>query len=331
MLKSFQGYQPKQAFLSLFTGIVLWLPVFFFDTSKITFFHISQCPAEQIFRFASSLPFIPVLIFSFLFWLFIGYLLIWLNRKYLFLETRTFFPLFLSLTVIPLTGFRFLITTQALTLPFIFLAVDRIFSSYRKNGVDFSFYMAGFWIGIASLIWIHAAYFLIIIFVGLLIFRPFYIREWLVSILGVFTPWYFFGGIYFLVNLNLKGFFIILQNSYYDLPVMVSGNLFLLIPLFYFVVLILMASIRILFAYNLLKLKNRKAFQVFFWMACLLVAFLLIYRDSYLYFGPVTMIPFIYLISIFFISGKASFLKRIIFDLLILVILASSIYRIIIS
>jgi hypothetical protein len=328
MLRAYQGYQPKQTFFVVFTAIILWIPLLFLDRSETTFFVVSQSPLFTLFPLQiTPSPTIGVLL-SFLFWSLLGYMLLWLNQKHLFLENRTFIPFLIIMVIPPLTGFCFLITSQVLTIPFIFLSIDRIISSYRKNGVDFTYFVAGWWIGIASLFWIQATFLLILIFIGLLIFRPFYLREWLVSILGFLTPWYLITGIYFFIHLNLDGLIEVLHNSIIEIPMNSTIPVLVIFLLVFVGMMILVSGLHLINIFNMTKLKNRKVFQLFFWLFLLFGTLLIIYPQDYLYYSPLILIPVSIPLSKYF-SVRNNIVKRILFDLMIFLGLATTIFRII--
>lgn len=329
MLKSFQGYQPRQAFLFVMVIIILWLPLFITKIQIHQLVVFSGSPLFSWFPVSLNSGDWLIKIFSFLFWFFIGYLLLWLNRKYLFLETRTFFPLLFFMMIPPLNGFQYIISPVNLTLPFIILTLDRFISSYRKNAVDSSWFMAGFWIGIATLIWIHSLFFLIIVFAGLFIFRPFYFREWIITILGFLTPWYFSAGIYFLAHMQLHGFWIILHESFKELPTETFiPELFKLLPQFYLLIMILIASLSVIGSFSSIKLMNRKVLQIYFLIFLLALIPAVLKPGSYGVYTGLILLPATILLSKYF-SGKIRRFKRIVFDLWLLILFGMEIYTVV--
>jgi hypothetical protein len=49
----------------------------------------------------------------------------------------------------------------------------------------------GFGFGLCSFFYFPSAYLLLLLIVALILFRPFYLTEWLIAILGILTPFYF--------------------------------------------------------------------------------------------------------------------------------------------
>jgi len=75
-------------------------------------------------------------------------------------------------------------------LPLLF-TVHLLFSSYRKDEAFSDVFDAGFLVAIASLIYFPAIVFLPMIWIALILLRPFIWREWVISLLGFLVPYIF--------------------------------------------------------------------------------------------------------------------------------------------
>jgi len=67
----------------------------------------------------------------------------------------------------------------------------RMVSLYNSSSPVTAIYNIGLFLGLASLLYIPAIAFLILLFFALLIMRPFRIREWFVGFIGFTSPYYF--------------------------------------------------------------------------------------------------------------------------------------------
>ncbi len=93
---------------------------------------------------------------------------------------------------------NFLFLSPALIANIFFLIeIDLLFSIYKKEKVSSQIFDLGFVISIASLFYFPAIAFLLFLFIGLLILRPFKIGEWLVLLIGAIVP-YFLSFVYFM-------------------------------------------------------------------------------------------------------------------------------------
>lgn len=75
-----------------------------------------------------------------------------------------------------------------------------LYKLFNSNNPKTLVFNAGMIVGIASFFYFPAIGFTLLIFFGLMILRPFSLSEWMVSILGVLTPYYFLFCILFLMN-----------------------------------------------------------------------------------------------------------------------------------
>jgi hypothetical protein len=77
--------------------------------------------------------------------------------------------------------------------------ISGLFSTYSKQNAKGTIFNIGLGLGIATFIFLPSLTFVIWILLSLTIMRPFRINEWLLCILGVTTPFYFYA-IYLFIN-----------------------------------------------------------------------------------------------------------------------------------
>ena len=189
---------------------------------------------------------------------------------------------------------------------FIFLAIDFIFSTYRTDYALNKLYLAGFFISIASLFWAPFAIFILLIWISLIIVRPFIGREWIVGILGFLTP-YLFVFVYFfvfkeqsslieiynrfLINFEFIDYYKIIHQSYY-----IFYSLLLLI--------IILASYTIIIDYQKKKIKTRKYFEINLWLFVISMSLFLIFKNIKYEIFYLLGIPLSYLLTDYFYIVK---------------------------
>jgi len=86
---------------------------------------------------------------------------------------------------------------------FLIRALDKTFALFKNDSPAPSLFDSCFLVSIASLIYFPAATFFILFIIALAILRPFSFREWLISFIGFFLP-YFFVSVYFFWTDQLK-------------------------------------------------------------------------------------------------------------------------------
>lgn len=110
-----------------------------------------------------------------------------------------------------------------------------LFRIYNQQNPKSSIFTIGLALGIASFLFLSSLAFIIMILLGLALMRPFKLNEWLLCILGITTPYYFYG-----VYLFISGHWNwadLIPNLYLSIPKVtqsawVSGSVFLIAILF---------------------------------------------------------------------------------------------------
>lgn len=323
MLKALQGYQPKQALITALLSILLWLPFLLNGISSPGSVTFTSSPLFNSIDFSVKQGTFLYFLLSLLTWLILAYTFLSLNRRHLFLETRSFLPFLFIMIGAPLNLFAFTLSEQTMATIFILPAIDKIFSSDTKIGSDYSWFPAGLWIGLASLLWLHAAIFLIVVFSGLILYRTFNIREWLLALLGFLTPWYFMGGIYYFIHLELNGLLNIISACWTaPLSHRVWETPIALIPLAFTGIVLIIASFHVTFQFQKMKLKNRKAFQILFVYFLLLLVLIILHPEYHRIYLPLLLIPASVPLTKYF-TVNISLTKRILFNVLIFIELAT--------
>ena len=206
-----------------------------------------------------------------------------LNSRYIFIQERTFMPvLFLGLLVgFPNAGL--VLTPVALFSLFFVFALNRIFSSYRKDYALSNFFEAAFIIGFGSFFWLPGLIFIIVVFAGLAVFRQFNLREWIVVVVGFLTPYVFFD--LYQLFLNNRSWVLVdaIGLSFRSTgPYVATLSRLNLIFIVYVGFLVFLGSVKIIQHYDSFKIRSRKIFIVFFWtFICALLGFWLLRGITY--------------------------------------------------
>src|SRR6056297_286528 len=191
MISVLKSNKPFVIFLIVFSALALWAgnfldPVvdsFHFDEHAVLFYKL----IHQFLAFNASGSFIIALLLL----LMQAFLLVQFNRKYILINYRTFLPAFFYVLVagsfVRLQQVNPVISGTL----FMFIAFKFIYDIYRRDYALNRLYMAGFFVALASMFWPPFAVFFIVIWVALSILRPFIGREWIVSLLGFLSPWFF--------------------------------------------------------------------------------------------------------------------------------------------
>ena len=169
------------------------------------------------------------------------------------------------------------VTTSSIFMPFLVLSpamlcnfliiwmIEKFQSIYRRNDASSVMFDMGMIVGVGTLIYFPFIAMFILLYISLLIYRPFNWREWVIGLVG-FASIYFFVAIYYYWNDSFDNFYQIW------LPLATPFPSKLGIRFYDYIVLFPLLVILILSAYSLRKnffksyVQVRKSFQLLFFL-----------------------------------------------------------------
>jgi hypothetical protein len=193
VIRFFSGNNPLNLFVLLFLGIALKLPYFLSPIVPV----LSKTDGFLYLQFLSWLQ-APGHAFPYIYPI-IAYVLLFTQAVSLnsFVNDNRLFsnPQFL-------TGFAYLLLSSiipewntvspVLIINTILIAILPMMTGlYHKQQVKGNLFNIGFGLGICSFIYFPSVYLVLLLIIALAMFRPIQITEWLVTITGVVTPFYF--------------------------------------------------------------------------------------------------------------------------------------------
>jgi len=318
-LNTLKSNQPLVIVLIILSGILLWFYSILAPIGIAIPSDSFNMPFYEVF--AKNLAynsFLSILI-SFLLVLVQAFLLVQFNKKHIVINYRTYLPAFfyilLASSFVQLQRLNPVIIGSI----FIFAAINFIYSTYRTEYALSRLYLAGFFVSIASLFWGPFAVFILIIWISLVILRPFIGREWIVGALGFLTPYLFVFTYYFvfleesqvngLINNFTRGFLLIkdffsLHFSYY----IFYGFLLLTIAL---------ASYTIVNNFQKKKIKNRKFFEINWWLFLICVIMFGVFRNITYEIIYIISIPISFLLTDYFYTSRKSWYLNLVLFIMI--------------
>jgi hypothetical protein len=176
--------------------------------------------------------------------------------------------------------------------------------------------------GVCALFYPSAIFLIVFILFALLIFRPFFWREWAFVFIGLILPFYFTYAIIYLFNKPESANFL---SSYieilrYSCPSIHFSSVDRYV--FYFVIFILLVSVmHVLSMMGNMKILARKSYYLFFILLLNLLAIYGLVPQAGKEISIMMAIPVSYLLSFYFNSGRLTRIKVIFFDILVLAII----------
>ncbi len=318
-LRLFKTYNVYVLVLLSFLAFVLWFNTFFLLETPAPVDKKHMLFYELLLNFDFFHGFL-LKILGFIIIVANGFILSRINTEFIFIKIRTYLPsviyIFIICSLLPLQYFSPALPGSLA----IIYAFNRYFQTYKSEKLSFRYFEASFVLALGSLFYAQTIYFLFISWVCLAILRPFYWREWLFTILGFLSPYFFvFTFLYVFKNDPLYIFYQ-LRDCLLFTPETYKFNVIEYIYLGYIGLLILVSSVFLIQLIRKKKIHSRKFFTVFFWffLLSLVVYFLLPSGIDMFFFIAV---PSIYVIAHFFALMKKTGVGNILFVILILLII----------
>lgn len=117
-------------------------------------------------------------------------------------DKQNYFPVFIYLLLCVLGVSPFQVTSQIFTNVFVLFSVYKLLDTYRKDYVLKQIFEAAFWLSVSAFITISSVISFPLFFIILLILRPFNWREWVIAVIGFFTPVFFYECMAYLSDFN---------------------------------------------------------------------------------------------------------------------------------
>ena len=314
-LKIFISKQQFIIILILVLAAAFWLPSIINYKSTFFVFDFYPAPVYKSFQFIEySFPLATVII-SLILLVMSGFLLVRLNILFFFIETRTqlpaFFYIFICSSFIPIQRFNPVLISGI----FLIMAVFRIFGTFKKEQVCFNYFDAALLISAGSMFYFNLIFLIVIVWIGLLILRPFIWREWIFTVIGILVPYLLLFSCYYLLDMDInnllntyKSYFILDRyDIIFDLP-------YKLLAIYYLMMLVI-SSIYMIRVYPVKKIYSRKYFMFFLWLFIVTLAVYYIIPSAGYEMIIIAALPVSFLLTHFFVNVKANWINRLLFDM----------------
>lgn len=302
----FRGTGPGIILIIFFAALSLWGKALFgggngfnaFDSGKMIFYglfgHLTESGSIAGTILAFSLVMVTVA------------LIITFNTRTLFLNERTFLPGFIYILITSLIPDYQYLNPVIPSVILLHLAVMRIAGSYRKNGTAFCYFDAALMIGTGSLFYANLIWYGLILFIGLGLLRSPDVREVIVSVLGLLTPYVFVFGIYYVAGSDLAVLTSAIENSLFGAGIEPSFPRIVIVSLLFVAFTILIAAIHLGSLFSTIKVKARKIFSLQVWVALITIAVYFISPSGNAELLYIFALPSSYMLSNYYIHARGS-------------------------
>ncbi len=315
-LKFLQGGRPVQILVLLVFAVLFWLKYLILPQPVQMSFEASPMPLFQLVsrllegqEFLSKAIALSLLVINAL-------LLSRLNMKFIVLKSRTYLPSFIFLLVassfLPLQCLNPVVFTSI----FMLFAIEAIMGTFKKEGLAYEYFLASFLVSMGSLFYARGAYLMIIIWIGLSLFRNIRWREWIFTIIGFLLPYLFLFSWYYMTGQELFPRWQEMIINFLPDHDFSHFNRYYVLFYAFLALLILLASRKMISNYQSLKIYVRKFYRLYFWIfaVTLIVYFSLYSRSVELVYFSGFAIAFI--LSYYFFNLRSKLTGEILFGLL---------------
>lgn len=313
LINILKSNRPSVIFLLVISAIALWLYSFIEPMGiKIPADNLHMPLNNFMMQYFKVNALFSVL-FTFALVLIQAFLIVQFNKKYILINYRTYLPAFFYILISASFVHLQRINPVIIGCLFIFVSMDFIFSIYRKEYTLNKVYLAGFFIALASLFWAPFIVYIMILFISLLILRPFIGREWIVGVLGFLTPFLFVFIYYFVFfDQHLETVIDSYKQSLYLIKSFYPLHISYYIFYGFLAFIIIIASYTIAVNYQKKKIRTRKYFEIFWWLFFISMILFIFFKNVSYEIIYVISIPLAYLFSDYFYSVKKSWFLNLI-------------------
>ena len=138
--------------------------------------------------------------------------------------------------------------------------------TYRVPGTAYNFFDAGILIGIGSLFYASLIWFGLLVFIGMALLRTGDIKEIVISVIGLVTPYFLTFGIYYVLGKDLKDLLSLLDYNLFGKPDDYVFTPLTIVAILFTALIMLVSIVHLLSLMNTKKINARKTFLLLFWI-----------------------------------------------------------------
>ncbi|HLN21305.1 MAG TPA: DUF6427 family protein [Bacteroidales bacterium] len=320
-LRQFRRTGPLTIFLIVVILIFLWSGAIIRIKDQFSlYFDIDPMPLYGVIAGLTGTHPVPGIIFTAILVALMALLVVNLNTSLFFINERTFLPALFYVLLSGLFPYYQVLNPAILGSVFLMLAIRKIMQSYRVQGVAYSFFDAGLIISAGCLFYANLAWFALIIFVGIALLRTWNLKELIVSIIGILTPFILTPAIYYVMGKDPLVFLDVFVYNIFGRHAETTFSPLVIAGLAITGFLTLVSVFNLFISIGSKKIQSRKMFYLLLWV-------LLISVGAYLFVPSVSVeiiwiagIPVCYFLSHYFIFQRRKVLPEIVFIIFLLIV-----------
>ena len=327
LLRQFKRTGPLTIFLIVVILVSLWTGAFIRQRGQFSlYFDLDPMPFYGLLSELTGTHPIPGIISSLIIVGLMAFLMVNLNTVLFFINERSFIPALFYILLSGLLPQYQLLNPAIIAAVFLMLAIRRIMESYRIQGTAYNFFDAGILIATGSLFYANLIWFGLILIAGIALLRPWNLKEVVLSVLGLLTPYLLTLGFYYVAGADIAGFLRLMNYNLFGMQAQFAFSPLIIVGLI-LTGLLTAAGIAHLFAMiNSKKIQSRKTFTLLLWVFIISMVIYLIIPAVSVEIIWITAIPVSYFLSHYFLFLRRKLLAEILFTLFLVLILAIQLF-----
>jgi len=316
-LKFFKSGQPVLLFFIPVFAVLLWLKYFILPQPVEMSFEPNPMP---FYSWIASLLETRIILGKLITLGLLIFTALWisrLNTKFILLKQRTYLPAIIYIILVSLYLPLQQLNPVVFASVFLVLSIEMMFDTFKKEGLALEFFMAAFLVSIASLFYARSAFLMLVVWTALSLLRSIRWREWVFTFLGFLTPYFILFSWYYLSGQDLAENWENIRSNFIHDRDWGYLNIYYLASYFYLLLVVALASRKMMGVFTKLKIYIRKFYRLNFWIfAFVFAVFLTIYSRAIemIYFMAV---PVSYVLTYYFFNIRSKLAGEIIFGLIL--------------
>jgi hypothetical protein len=327
LLKLFKGTGLAVTLLIFVTAAGLWIGPVLHPELPLYYTGVNTMPLFKILMDFIGNSAIAGVLFSFGLIILMAVLLVIFNTTGFFITERTFLPAAIYVMLSALFPDCQTLNPALIASVFLLIALMRIMDAYRKNGTAYNFFDAALFISIGSLFYVNLIWMGLLVFLGIALLRTTNLKEVVITIIGLVTPYLLLYGIYYVIGKELKLLNSLLISNLFGESGTFYLSRFIVVTLIVTGLNVLISLFHLFSVFNGKKIKSRKTFSLLIWIFILAAVSYIVLpsvSDEIIY---IIAIPVSYLISHYCIFMKRKVIPEIFFTaILALIIMVQIMY-----
>ena len=208
-----------------------------------------------------------------------------LNNRHTIIRTRSFLPVMFFLLLISCWHETHLFVSIHIALSLFILALFVIFAVYRNRNAAEQAFLSSFLIAVASIMFFPVILFIPLIWIGLILFHSFSLRNLLATLIGVIAPWLICIAVRYYYQPDLLWLINLTNNFEFGLPLLSRPLNEIIYATALFVVLVLGIA-GLTSNLNQDSMQTRSFINFIIWLLILAFIFSMIFKHYFMIFMP---------------------------------------------